>query len=84
LHKFEIIGILKIAEIFYVSPDFNDYNDIIAIMDENRVDFMVTLPNGIFKDKIDKDYYSKSMDLYVYTFNFVLHPITEDLWLNIP
>jgi hypothetical protein len=84
LHKFKMIGILKIAEIFYISPGFNDYIDVISIMNENYVDFLVTLPNGIFKDKIDTDYYSKSMDLYVYTFNFILHPITDDLWLNIP
>ena len=84
LHKFRSIGYLKIAEIFYVSPNFKDYDDIISIMHDNQVDFMVTLPNGLFKDKINEDYYSKSMELYVYTFNFVLHPITEELWFNIP
>ena len=84
LHKFKAIGYLKIAEIFYISPNFKDYTDIIAIMNDNQVDFMVTLPNGLFKDKIDEDLYSKSMELYVYTFNFVLQPITEELWLNIP
>ena len=50
----------------------------------NKVDFMITLPNGIFKSKIDIDYYSKSMDLYIYTFNYVLQPIHEELWFNIP
>ena len=84
LHKFRAIGYLKIAEIFYISPNFKDYSDIITIMHDNQVDFMVTLPNGLFKDKIDEDLYSKSMDLYVYTFNFVLQPITEELWFNIP
>lgn len=84
LHKFKTIGYLQIAEIFYISPNFNDYEDIISIMYANKVDFMITLPNGIFKSKIDSDYYSKSMDLYIYTFNYVLQPIHEELWFNIP
>jgi hypothetical protein len=84
IHKFKTIGFIKIAEIFYISKNFNDYEDIIAIMHANNIDFMVTLPNGIFKNKIDQDYYSKSMDLYIYTFNYVLHPIQEELWFNIP
>jgi len=84
LHKFKAIGYLQIAEIFYISPNFKDYDDIISIMYENRVDFMIVLPNGVFKNKIDEDYYSKSMDLYVYAFNFVIHPISEELWFNVP
>ena len=84
IHKFILLGTLNIAEIFYLSPNFIDYNDIISIMDENKIDFIVTLPNGIFKDKIDLDYYTKSMDLYVYTFNYVLYPIKDELWFNIP
>lgn len=84
IHHFTMIGTLKIAEIFYLSPNFNDYNDIISIMNENNIDFLVTLPNGIFKNYIEIDYYSKSMDLYVYTFNYVLHPIKDELWFNIP
>ena len=84
LHNFNTLGVLKIAEIFYLSPNFKDYEDIITIMHVNNVDFMVTLTNGIFKNKIDEDYYSKSMDLYIYTFNFVLQPITKELWFNIP
>jgi hypothetical protein len=84
IHKFNLIGSLNIAEIFYLSSNFNDYVDIISIMHDNKIDFLVTLPNGIFKNKIDVDYYSKSMDLYIYTFNYVLHDIKEELWFNIP
>ncbi len=84
IHKFKTIGFMVIAEIFYVSPNFIDYTDIITIMHDNNVDFIITLPNGLFKKKIDEDYYSKSMELYVYTFNFVVHPISDELWFNIP
>ena len=84
IHKFHSIGYITIAEVFYLSPNFKDYLDIITIMHDNKIDFMVVLPNGIFKERIDIDNYSKSMDLYIYSFNFVIHPIDTELWINIP
>lgn len=69
----------RIAELFYVEEDFIDYVELIKVLDQNRIDFLVVLPVGIFKNKIDLDYYTKSMDLYLYSFNIVVKPIEMNI-----
>jgi len=68
-----------IAQLFYVDDDFTDYDELIKVLYQNRIEILTVLPKGIFKNKIVSDNYSKEMDLYLYAGNIVVHPIEMNI-----
>lgn len=71
---FEFNGNTTIAEIFYVSLEFNtdDYIQLIHILHQLDIQLIVSLPYRFFKLCIEKDSYMESMELFIHSYNMYI------------
>jgi hypothetical protein len=69
----------NIAEIFYVSLEFNndDYIQLIHILHQLNIQLIVSLPYRFFKLCIEKDSYMESMELFIHSYNMYIPEQTE-------
>ena len=69
-----------IAEIFYVSLEFNndDYIQLIHILHQLDIQLIVSLPYRFFKLCIEKDSYMESMELFIHSYNMYIPEQTEN------
>ena len=76
---FEFGGNTPIAEIFYVSLEFNndDYIQLIHILHQLHIQLIVALPYRFFKLCIEKDSYMESMELFIHSYNMYIPDQTE-------
>jgi hypothetical protein len=76
---FEFNGNTTIAEIFYVSLEFNndDYIQLIHILHQLDIRLIVSLPYRLFKLCIEKDSYMESMELFIHSYNMYIPDQTE-------
>lgn len=78
---FEFNGNTRIAEIFYVSLEFNndDYIQLIHILHQLDIQLIVSLPYRFFRSCIEKDSYMESMELFIHSYNMYVpeQPETE-------
>jgi hypothetical protein len=76
---FEFNGNTPIAEIFYVSLEFNndDYIQLIHILHRLDIQLIVSLPYRFFRTCIEKDSYMESMELFIHSYNMYIPNQTE-------
>jgi hypothetical protein len=76
---FKFNGNTWIAEIFYVSLEFNndDYIQLIHILHQLDIQLIVSLPYRFFRLCIEKDSYMESMELFIHSYNMYIPDQTE-------
>jgi hypothetical protein len=76
---FEFNGNTRIAEIFYVSLEFNneDYIQLIHILHKLDIQLIVSLPYRFFRTCIENDAYMESMELFIHSYNMYIPDQTE-------
>lgn len=71
-----------VAEVFFVNENFNedDYAQMLSVLDDLNVNFLVVLPVGFFKKQIEIDNYRASQKLYLHSYNMHI-PLQEDAFI---